>query len=257
TCSRNRRCAIPIRIFEKRPGPALRLNQRKDLQMSKVQPTAGLVTAGMIGGYVAARVTKIRPLGGIVLGACGIAAGGRWYRASGPGTTALLSTIYLGDFGASHPLAKKIGSWPSVLVSTAAAAGAARVLNDKQCPLHSTKPVGKTVKSAAARGKVNGLPVSNGITPCWPKAIVATWPTTTGTGRSRPSSLTWIPGATRSKLPSKIGNTISISAPWCEPPTRSMSPGCVSLVVVVGIVGVPWLPINTCTSTTTQRLKNF
>jgi len=100
--------------------------------MSKVQPTAGLVTAGMIGGYVAARVTKIRPLGGIVLGACGIAAGRRWYRASGPGTTALLSTIYLGAFGASHPLAKKIGSWPSVLVSTAAAAGAARVLNDKQ-----------------------------------------------------------------------------------------------------------------------------
>src|SRR5699024_12405456 len=81
-----------LRIFEKRPGPALRLNQRKDLQMSKVQPTAGLVTAGMIGGYVAARVTKIRPLGGIVLGACGIAAGRRWYRASGPGTTALLST---------------------------------------------------------------------------------------------------------------------------------------------------------------------
>ncbi|HIW45767.1 MAG TPA: hypothetical protein H9884_02545, partial [Candidatus Yaniella excrementigallinarum] len=69
---------------------------------------------------------------GIVLGACGIAAGRRWYRASGPGTTALLSTIYLGAFGASHPLAKKIGSWPSVLVSTAAAAGAARVLNDKQ-----------------------------------------------------------------------------------------------------------------------------
>ena len=94
------------------------------------EPTAGLVTLGMIGGYVSARVTKIRPLGGIVLGAAGIAAGRRWYRNSGAGTTALLTAIYLGAFGASHPLAKKIGAWPSVLTSTAAAAGAARVLND-------------------------------------------------------------------------------------------------------------------------------
>lgn len=92
--------------------------------------TAGLVVAGMIGGYVSARVTKVRPLGGVVLGAAGIAAGRRWHAKSGPGTTALLSTIYLGAFGASHPLAKKIGSWPAVLVSTAAAAGAAWVLHD-------------------------------------------------------------------------------------------------------------------------------
>lgn len=94
------------------------------------EPTAGLVVAGMIGGYVSARVTKIRPLGGVVLAAAGIAAGRRWHRKSGPGTTALLSVIYLSAFGASHPLAKKIGAWPAVLVSTAAAAGAAKVLND-------------------------------------------------------------------------------------------------------------------------------
>jgi len=94
--------------------------------------TTGLVVAGMIGGYVSARVTKVRPLGGVVLGAAGIAAGRRWHRHSGPGTTALLSTIYLGAFGMSHPLAKKIGAWPSVLVSTAAAAGAAWVLNDSK-----------------------------------------------------------------------------------------------------------------------------
>lgn len=98
----------------------------------QAEPTAGLVTLGMIGGYVSARVTKIRPLGGVVLGAAGIAAGRRWYRKSGAGTTALLTAIYLGAFGASHPLAKKLGSWPSVLVSTAAAAGAARVLNDNK-----------------------------------------------------------------------------------------------------------------------------
>lgn len=94
------------------------------------EPTAPLVVAGMLGGYLTGRLTKQRPLAGVVLGACGIAAGRRWYRNSGPGTTALLSAIYIGAFGASHPLAKKIGAWPSVLVSSAAAAGAARVLND-------------------------------------------------------------------------------------------------------------------------------
>src|SRR5699024_5030735 len=109
------------------------LNERSPLVAKKeADLTPGLVVAGMIGGYVSARVTKVRPLGGIVLGAAGIAAGRRWHRHSGPGTTALLSTIYLGAFGMSHPLAKKIGAWPSVLVPTAAAAGAAWVLNDSK-----------------------------------------------------------------------------------------------------------------------------
>ncbi len=92
--------------------------------------TAPLVVAGMLGGYVTGRVTKKRPLAGVVLGTAGVAAGKRWHRNTGPGTTALLSAIYIGAFGASHPLAKKIGAWPAVLVSTAAAAGAAWVLND-------------------------------------------------------------------------------------------------------------------------------
>ena len=96
----------------------------------KPEPTAGLVVTGMLGGFVTGRITKQRPLAGVVLGAAGIAAGRRWYRNSGAGTTALLTAIYLGAFGASHPLAKRIGAWPSVLTSTAAAAGAARVLND-------------------------------------------------------------------------------------------------------------------------------
>lgn len=102
------------------------------MDQTKPEPTAPLVVAGMLGGYVTGRVTKKRPLAGVVLGVCGIAAGMRWRRSSGPGTTALLSTIYVGAFGLSHPLAKKIGAWPAVLVSTAAAAGAARALNDQQ-----------------------------------------------------------------------------------------------------------------------------
>src|SRR5690625_158689 len=97
---------------------------------NNAQPTAPLVVTGMLGGYVTGRVTKQRPLAGVVLGAAGIAAGMRGFRPSGAATRALLWAIYLVTFGASHPLAKKIGAWPSVLVSTAAAAGAARVLND-------------------------------------------------------------------------------------------------------------------------------
>lgn len=63
------------------------------------EPTAPLVVTGMLGGYVTGRVTKQRPLAGVVLAAAGIAAGRRWYRNSGPGTTALLTAIYLARSG--------------------------------------------------------------------------------------------------------------------------------------------------------------
>lgn len=38
---------------------------------------------------------------------------------------------YLAAFGVSHPLAKKIGAWPSVLTVSAAASGATYVLGDR------------------------------------------------------------------------------------------------------------------------------
>jgi hypothetical protein len=44
----------------------------------------------------------------------------------------VLSGIYLGGFGASHPLAKKIGAWPSVLTVAAVAATASFVLSDRR-----------------------------------------------------------------------------------------------------------------------------
>jgi hypothetical protein len=43
----------------------------------------------------------------------------------------LLGT-YLGGFGASHPLAKKIGAWPSVFTVAALSAGASYVLADRR-----------------------------------------------------------------------------------------------------------------------------
>jgi hypothetical protein len=46
--------------------------------------------------------------------------------------TAALSALYVLGFGASHPLAKKIGAWPSVLAVTALSAGASWALVDRR-----------------------------------------------------------------------------------------------------------------------------
>jgi hypothetical protein len=95
-------------------------------------PTAPVVAAGLLGGYLVARTTGVRPLGGAVLGAAGLFAGRTWLRTTGPATTALLSGVYLGGFGASHPLAKKLGAWPSVLAVAGVSAGAAYALSDRK-----------------------------------------------------------------------------------------------------------------------------
>jgi hypothetical protein len=94
--------------------------------------TAPLTAFGLVGGYLVARESGIRPLGGVVLGAAGVYAGRTWLAKRGPATTAVLSAIYVLGFGLSHPLAKKIGPWPSVLTVTAVSAGASWVLVDAQ-----------------------------------------------------------------------------------------------------------------------------
>ena len=92
--------------------------------------TAPVVALGLVGGWLTARETGIRPLGGVVLAAAGLYAGRTWLARRGPATTAALGATYVLGFGLSHPLAKKIGPWPAVLSVTAAAAGAAALLSD-------------------------------------------------------------------------------------------------------------------------------
>lgn len=94
--------------------------------------TAAVTALGLVGGWLSARESGIRPLGGVLLGAAGVFAGRTWLRRDGAATTALLSALYVGGFGASHPLAKRIGAWPSVLAVTAAASGAAWALSDRR-----------------------------------------------------------------------------------------------------------------------------
>lgn len=95
-------------------------------------PTAPVVASGLIGGYLVARETKVRPLGGAVLAVNGAVATREWLRHAGPVGTAALLGIYLGGFGASHPLAKKIGAWPAVLTVAGVSSAASYLLSDRR-----------------------------------------------------------------------------------------------------------------------------
>lgn len=92
--------------------------------------TATVTALGLIGGWLSARESGIRPLGGVLLGACGLYAGRTWLARDGAPKALALGALYLAALGASHPLAKRIGAWPSVLAVTAVASGAACVLSD-------------------------------------------------------------------------------------------------------------------------------
>jgi len=94
-------------------------------------PTAPIVAGGLVGGYLVARTTGVRALGGVVLAAGGALAGRRWIETAGPVGTTVLIFVYLGSFGAAHPLAKKIGPWPAVLTAAGVSATAAWVLADR------------------------------------------------------------------------------------------------------------------------------
>lgn len=94
-------------------------------------PTAPLVAAGLVGGFAAARYSGRRELGGVVLAAVGSVCGWSWWSSSGPGVMGTLLGVYAAAFGGSHPLAKKIGAWPSVLAVAAVASGAAYTLADR------------------------------------------------------------------------------------------------------------------------------
>ena len=102
-----------------------------DIKNAQDVSTATVVAGGLIGGWLAARETGIRPLGGAVLAAAGVWAGRSWLATSGVPTTVGLSALYIGAFGASHPLAKKIGAWPAVLSVTAVTSAAAYALADR------------------------------------------------------------------------------------------------------------------------------
>lgn len=90
--------------------------------------TAALAAGSLIGGYYIARTTKKRELGGVVLAAGAATCTVSWWRLAGPAPAIGSLATMMGAFGASHPLAKKIGAWPSVLSVAAVAAATSYAL---------------------------------------------------------------------------------------------------------------------------------
>lgn len=98
-------------------------------------PTAPLAAGGLIAGYATAVASGSRPLGGVVLGACGLACIAIWLRRDGRPIAIRLAGVGLAAFVASHGLGRVIGAWPAVLVSAAAVAVACERLSDRRLRL--------------------------------------------------------------------------------------------------------------------------
>lgn len=95
-------------------------------------PTAPVAAGSLVIGYLVARDTGVRPLGGVVLAAAGVWCTRAWARRSGAGTAAALLGVYAAGFAGSHPLAKRVGAWPAVLTSAAASGAASWVMVDRK-----------------------------------------------------------------------------------------------------------------------------
>jgi hypothetical protein len=93
--------------------------------------TAAVAAGSLIGGYVVARETGVRPLGGVVLLAGGAWCTRSWLRTRGPVVAGTLLLIAVAAFAGSHPLAKRVGAWPAVLSVSAVTAAAVWGLADR------------------------------------------------------------------------------------------------------------------------------
>ena len=97
-------------------------------------PTAPIAAAGLIAGFGVADATGSRPLGGVVLAACGLACIAVWLRRDPPRVTVELTVTGLVAFVLSHVLGHVIGAWPSVVVVSAVTAALCWWLSDAQRP---------------------------------------------------------------------------------------------------------------------------
>jgi hypothetical protein len=95
-------------------------------------PTSLLAAGGLTGGFALAQATKRRQLGGAAFAAAIGAAVPRWRKTAGTGGALALTGLSVGALAASHPLAKKIGAWPSVAVVSGAVALAAWAAVDRR-----------------------------------------------------------------------------------------------------------------------------
>ncbi len=94
-------------------------------------PPSLLAAGGLIGGFAAARYSDRRELGGAVFAAAGVRCIREWSRTSGWMAATGLGALYVAAMGGSHPLAKKIGPWRSVVAVSAATAAASRLVTGR------------------------------------------------------------------------------------------------------------------------------
>lgn len=106
--------------------------QRTSDELAARVATAPLAATGLIAGFGVAVASGSRPLGGAVMGACGLACIAVWLRRDGPRVAAQLTATGLLAFALSHLLGRVIGAWPSVLVVSAVTAALCRRLSDSR-----------------------------------------------------------------------------------------------------------------------------
>ncbi|MFC1418526.1 hypothetical protein [Streptacidiphilus cavernicola] len=95
-------------------------------------PSSLVAASGLVGGYGIARTTERRELGGVVLLAAGAVAATQWKRAAGPTTAVALTALYTAAFAGSHPLARKLGAWPSIATAAGTVALASWAAADRR-----------------------------------------------------------------------------------------------------------------------------
>ena len=103
-----------------------------------IPPTALISAGSLIAGFAVAQLTGIRALGGAVLLLGAAACARTWLRTVGSALTATLLVVFFGAFVLSHPLAKVIGAWPSVLVVSVVTAAAAWLISDRRAVRESS-----------------------------------------------------------------------------------------------------------------------
>jgi hypothetical protein len=94
--------------------------------------TAPLAAGGLVAGFAVAVASGSRPLGGVVMAACGLACIAVWLKRDGRRVAVRLAAAGLAAFAFSHVLAPVIGAWPSVFVVSAATAALCWRMSDSR-----------------------------------------------------------------------------------------------------------------------------
>jgi hypothetical protein len=89
---------------------------------------SAVAALGLVGGFFVARRSGRRELGGALVAVAGAWCAREWYRARGLAPAVGLGAVYVAAMGGAHPLAKRVGAWPSVLAVTAVTVAAAEVV---------------------------------------------------------------------------------------------------------------------------------